>query len=478
MGRRLEELFHGRRRTALTRLKLVADTRVRRLHNTAKLVQATHRLLLKKNDLLNAFFRVRMARGTRGSCTTDPGVSNHLKLAVLNMDHTLRRLLKPLMKSYFALIVQEYMQDKLKETLSRSKIVLRKSRKFTGMSDDGGSEQVPNSDRVNIGQLLMQSANVDIRSLPDDEFCPFTPLFTTRNGGPLDHHTVSKTHEAPLLVPRVSGDRDELSPIRRAAGLRMNELHKSSLPNLYDPKFRGIEHLSRIDGDSNEADSRGSGRSLLVPPISDVRGRPLLEHTDLSLQALLERPTALTQVSDRSVSRVHPQTSRNAAHKRDEAGTGSLSVSVATRKQSYNLEHIRQKYAVPAQTQGKTAAPKTKRAAELRESQDTTKRSQPRQHPLTQSGDKGGFGSYLTQKVAGSKQTENGKAGVSRVRVGSQTVGEAAKTARGVLPKGEVGEKKEEKEGQAGGGQTVRKPQPALPMALNTVVKTIPKLAK
>lgn len=67
MGRRLEELFHRRRRTALTRLKLVADTRVRRLHSTAKLVQATHRLLLKKNDLLNAFFRVRVTRGTRGS---------------------------------------------------------------------------------------------------------------------------------------------------------------------------------------------------------------------------------------------------------------------------------------------------------------------------------------------------------------------------------------------------------------------------
>lgn len=67
MGRRLEELFHRRRRTALARLKLLADTLLRRIQHAAKLADASHRLLLKKNDLLHAFFCIRSARGTRGS---------------------------------------------------------------------------------------------------------------------------------------------------------------------------------------------------------------------------------------------------------------------------------------------------------------------------------------------------------------------------------------------------------------------------
>jgi hypothetical protein len=303
-----------------------------------------------------------------------------MKLGILNMGSVMHKILTPLMKSHFALLMQEYMQEKLKETMSRSRICLRKSKRFPGMSDDGNqSERIPNSDRVNIGQVLMQSATVDLRSLPDDEFCPFTPLFTTRNYVPFDHHTISKTQEAQVGLARNNTERHELSPIRKAKRLKKFELQKSSMPNLYDSKFRALDHLSKIDGDSNEIDSRESGRSLLAPPISEIRNMqhlPQLENTDLSLHAMLERPTIMTQGSEVSGLIVTHRNSKENIYHRAPPGSGSASVSVATRKQSFNVENIKQKYGVPPKQEHEF----NKRGNNFRptnSSQDLTEKPQP-----------------------------------------------------------------------------------------------------
>ena len=306
---------------------------------------------MKKNEVSEAFYRIRCHRGNKGSLGDETGVSNHMKLGILHMNSVILKILKPLMKSYFALVNHEYMQEKLKETMSKSRICLRKSKKFTGMSDDGNqSEMVPISDRVNIGQILLQSANVDIRSLPDEEFCPFTPLFTTRNYGTLDHHAISKTQEAQVVLPRNNSERHELSPVRKPQAAKKFDAHKSSLPNLYDSKFRAIEYLSRIDGDSNEVDSRASGRSLLAPPISEIRNLAQLENTELSLHALLERPTALTQKSEVSYLPNTQRNSKDHTQKWAPLKHGSVSASVTTRKQSFNLDNLKHKYGVPSST--------------------------------------------------------------------------------------------------------------------------------